>query len=95
MLCPLCAHELEQVERQGVEIDHCPDCGGFWLDKGELDLLIHREAAFALEEGQKRLDEARRHREYDVAYSSGWSATAPASEVRYDTARMGRFSLTR
>jgi Zn-finger nucleic acid-binding protein len=95
MLCPLCAHELEPVERQGVEIDHCPDCGGFWLDKGELDLLIHREAAFALEEGQKRLDEARRHREYDVAYSHGWDSPVTSAEVRYDTARMTKFSTAR
>jgi Zn-finger nucleic acid-binding protein len=79
-----------------VEIDHCPDCGGFWLDKGELDLLIHREAAFALEEGQKRLDEARRHREYDVAYSRGWDAPpTSAIEVRYDTARVTKYSASR
>jgi hypothetical protein len=29
-------------ERQGVEIDYCPQCRGVWLDRGELDKLIER-----------------------------------------------------
>lgn len=31
---------MEQHDRHGVRIDHCPTCGGVWLDKGELDSLI-------------------------------------------------------
>jgi Zn-finger nucleic acid-binding protein len=29
-------------ERQGVEIDYCPECRGVWLDRGELDKIIER-----------------------------------------------------
>jgi Zn-finger nucleic acid-binding protein len=29
-------------ERQGIEIDYCPDCRGVWLDRGELDKIIER-----------------------------------------------------
>jgi hypothetical protein len=29
-------------ERQGVEIDYCPQCRGVWLDRGELDKIIQR-----------------------------------------------------
>jgi Zn-finger nucleic acid-binding protein len=29
-------------ERQGVEIDYCPECRGVWLDRGELDKIIAR-----------------------------------------------------
>ena len=29
-------------ERQGIEIDYCPDCRGVWLDRGELDKIIDR-----------------------------------------------------
>lgn len=29
-------------DRQGVEIDYCPDCRGVWLDRGELDKIIER-----------------------------------------------------
>ncbi len=31
-------------DRQGVDIDHCPQCRGVWLDRGELDKLIERAA---------------------------------------------------
>lgn len=30
------------TERQGIEIDYCPECRGIWLDKGELDKLIEK-----------------------------------------------------
>lgn len=30
------------AERQGVEIDYCPECRGIWLDRGELDKIIER-----------------------------------------------------
>jgi len=32
-------------ERQGIEIDYCPQCRGVWLDRGELDKIIDRSAA--------------------------------------------------
>jgi Zn-finger nucleic acid-binding protein len=34
-------------DRQGVEIDYCPQCRGAWLDRGELDKLIERSATMA------------------------------------------------
>jgi Zn-finger nucleic acid-binding protein len=33
------------ADRQGVEIDYCPECRGVWLDRGELDKIIERSAA--------------------------------------------------
>lgn len=65
LLCPLCARQLTAVERQGVEIDHCQHCGGFWLDQGELDQLIQQEAVSALLKGQQALAATRHEREYD------------------------------
>jgi uncharacterized protein len=44
MNCPVCNIELKMSERQGVEIDYCPQCRGVWLDRGELDKLIERSA---------------------------------------------------
>ena len=67
MQCPLCATPLHAVERQGIEIDHCPSCGGLWLDSGELDALIEREAVAALRQGERVLTAARRGRDYDNA----------------------------
>ncbi|MFY7863903.1 zf-TFIIB domain-containing protein [Roseateles sp.] len=41
MKCPRCpSSSLVLSERQGVEIDYCPDCRGIWLDRGELDKLL-------------------------------------------------------
>lgn len=43
MKCPTCKDEaLVITERQGIEIDYCPQCRGVWLDRGELDKLIER-----------------------------------------------------
>jgi Zn-finger nucleic acid-binding protein len=33
---------LVMSERQGIEIDYCPQCRGVWLDRGELDKVIER-----------------------------------------------------
>ena len=46
MKCPVCADtNLVMAERQGIEIDYCPQCRGIWLDRGELDKLIERSIA--------------------------------------------------
>ncbi|HEY9580051.1 MAG TPA: zf-TFIIB domain-containing protein [Rhizorhapis sp.] len=44
MPCPVCRVPLVMSERQGVEIDYCPNCRGIWLDRGELDKIIERNA---------------------------------------------------
>ena len=45
MKCPTCTDSaLVMSDRQGVEIDYCPQCRGVWLDRGELDKLIERSA---------------------------------------------------
>lgn len=45
MACPVCKVPLAMADRQGVEIDYCPQCRGVWLDRGELDKIIERSAA--------------------------------------------------
>ncbi len=41
MKCLVCPDvTLVMMNRQGVEIDYCPNCRGVWLDRGELDKLI-------------------------------------------------------
>lgn len=46
MKCPVCTTvNLVMSDRQGVEIDYCPECRGVWLDRGELDKIIERSAA--------------------------------------------------
>jgi Zn-finger nucleic acid-binding protein len=47
MKCPACNVALVMSERQGIEIDYCPECRGIWLDRGELDKIIQRSATEA------------------------------------------------
>ena len=38
--CPACGTNLKRgkfIEYSDITIDYCPDCGGIWLDRGELD----------------------------------------------------------
>ncbi|HEY1126070.1 MAG TPA: zf-TFIIB domain-containing protein [Sphingobium sp.] len=44
MPCPVCNVPLVMSDRQGVEIDYCPQCRGVWLDRGELDKIIERSS---------------------------------------------------
>ncbi|MEX2177573.1 MAG: zf-TFIIB domain-containing protein [Gemmatimonadaceae bacterium] len=39
MKCPKCGADLAEQARGDVHVDVCPDCGGMWLDAGELELL--------------------------------------------------------
>lgn len=53
MKCPCCPDAtLSMMDRQGVEIDFCPQCRGLWLDRGELDKLLAL-AASASSEGSR------------------------------------------
>ena len=47
MMCPNGHAPLQITERNGVEIDYCPECRGVWLDRGELDKIIERAEAAA------------------------------------------------
>jgi Zn-finger nucleic acid-binding protein len=42
MKCPTCDVNLLMTDRNGIEIDYCPQCRGIWLDRGELDKIIER-----------------------------------------------------
>ena len=39
MNCPRDAAELRVEMHHGIEVDHCPECNGRWLDHHELDRL--------------------------------------------------------
>lgn len=45
MNCPNCNVPLVMAERQGIEVDYCPQCRGIWLDRGELDKILERSAS--------------------------------------------------
>ncbi len=75
MNCPVCSNvNLVMSERQGIEIDYCPQCRGVWLDRGELDKIIDKSVAGSAgqrSEGSsgQRLDNESRDRSRDYKYS--------------------------
>jgi Zn-finger nucleic acid-binding protein len=74
MNCPFDGTALEQVKRQGVEIDWCPQCKGVWLERGELDKLIDLNSeAIGRHEEPERGDRYERPRENspERAYQQG------------------------
>ena len=41
MNCPVCKkNAMIVLELDEVEVDYCTECGGIWLDAGELELLL-------------------------------------------------------
>lgn len=66
MKCPICPDtSLTMADRQGIEIDYCPNCRGIWLDRGELDKIIERAAKEAEpRESRERSAPPRDERQY-------------------------------
>ena len=54
MKCPVDDTTLAITDRQGIEIDYCPECRGVWLDRGELDKLIEREGQWVDQQVDER-----------------------------------------
>ncbi len=57
MKCPKCNQTLVMSDRQGVEIDYCPDCRGVWLDRGELDKILERSGGTQARPADLRRDD--------------------------------------
>lgn len=65
MKCPVCKDvTLLMPEKNGVEIDYCPECRGIWLDRGELDKIVER-ARSAQRECAAYEEDRRDDRRYD------------------------------
>jgi Zn-finger nucleic acid-binding protein len=43
--CPTCNVQMLMTERQGTQIDYCPQCRGIWLEQGKLDRIIEQSGA--------------------------------------------------
>lgn len=65
MKCPICEVEMRISQREGIEIDYCPQCRGVWLDRGELEKLIARvESSQLSASGEDDDDDDGEHDEY-------------------------------
>jgi uncharacterized protein len=45
MKCPKCGHDLAAETLDGIEIDRCTFCEGFFLDAGEIEQLFLKRKA--------------------------------------------------
>lgn len=89
MNCPVCTNvNLVMSERQGIEIDYCPQCRGVWLDRGELDKVIERSLAGG--SSAPRFENERR--DYSRDYKSSENYREPHREGQYKKKREGFLS---
>ncbi len=68
MNCPSCNVTLVLSERQGIEIDYCPNCRGIWLDRGELDKIIERSATVGNNQNFHPKDYSDKHHSHGGSY---------------------------
>jgi hypothetical protein len=45
MKCPKCGHDLRAEALEGIEIDRCTFCEGFFMDPGEIEELFRKKQA--------------------------------------------------
>jgi Zn-finger nucleic acid-binding protein len=64
MRCPIDESTLVMSERNGIEIDYCPQCRGVWLDRGELDKIIDRSVGMPQPAAQPQAPRAPQYDEY-------------------------------
>jgi hypothetical protein len=43
MKCPKCGMDLQEIALLGVKVDQCANCGGIFLDAGEIDQIAKHD----------------------------------------------------
>ncbi len=66
MKCPIDGTELKIADRNGIEIDYCPQCRGVWLDRGELDKIIERSTQYDQPRSQMPAQDSEKRKRYEV-----------------------------
>jgi uncharacterized protein len=66
---------MQQIVRNGIEIDRCPVSGGVWLDKGELEKLL-TAVQEAIQEDRQEYTQFRQSQ--PVSHPSASAVRAPA-----------------
>ena len=44
MICSFCDTKMQASDREGIQISHCPQCGGIWLQRGALEGILARSS---------------------------------------------------
>jgi Zn-finger nucleic acid-binding protein len=59
-------------ERQGIEIDYCPNCRGIWLDRGELDKIIEKSSTLGNNQNFQQKDYSDKHHSHGGSYDNDY-----------------------
>lgn len=65
MQCPVDNTTLVMSDRQGIEIDYCPQCRGVWLDRGEIDKIVERSQRETAQFGEQPNASSHSNNRYD------------------------------
>jgi acetyl-CoA carboxylase beta subunit len=55
MKCPKCGHDMKTEALEGIEIDRCTFCEGFFLDQGEIEELFLKKGQDQRQSFMRRL----------------------------------------
>ncbi len=55
MKCPKCGHDMKTEKLEGIEIDRCSFCEGFFLDQGEIEELFLKKGLLQRQSFMRRL----------------------------------------
>ena len=70
MVCPRCGMTMDIEKADDVEVDVCLNCGGVWLDKGELEKLKEISDEGFKEDKQAKFEEMEEERLYKTRNSA-------------------------
>ncbi len=83
LTCPNDGGGMQEVNRNGVLIDVCPQCRGVWLDRGELEKLLSYMQGD--EPGSFRADERRdEYRRDDDRYDDDYKYKGKKKRSLFD-----------
>ena len=68
LMCPNDNTPMQEINRNGVQLDVCPQCRGGWLDRGELEKLLAQAEPETREEHRDREQRETHQREVEEYY---------------------------
>jgi uncharacterized protein len=88
LTCPNDNTGMQEVNRNGVLIDVCPQCRGVWLDRGELEKLLsymrEDEQGYRSEEHRDDRRDDHRHKDYDDRYDDDYKYKGKKKRSLFD-----------
>lgn len=87
LMCPNDNSPMQEINRNGVMIDSCPQCRGVWMDRGELEKLLElaRPVDSASDRGGERGSRHPDRRPDQYRANDGSSGQRPPDEDRGHT----------